>query len=166
MGLEKTLESPLDSKETKPVSPKRNQPWIFIGSTDAKAEAPVFTLATWCKDLTHWKRPWCWEILRAGGEGSDRMRCLDGITDSMDTNLGKLWGMVSRQAWCATVHGVTKTWTQLGDWETTNGTISPMILSRFHFSKYEDHIQYKIKFLQKTLWNTDTDAHTHTNILV
>ena len=57
-------------KEVKPVSPKGNQPWIFIGRTDAKFEAPI--LATWCKEPTHWKRPWCWEILKAKGKGSGR----------------------------------------------------------------------------------------------
>ena len=51
--LEKTLESPLDCKEIKPLNPKGNQPWIFIGRTDA--EAPINTLATWCKELTHLK---------------------------------------------------------------------------------------------------------------
>ena len=58
MVLEKTLESPLDCKEIKPVNPKGNQSWIFIGRTDAEAEAPII-LATWCEELTHWKRPWC-----------------------------------------------------------------------------------------------------------
>ena len=69
--LEKTLESPLDFKEIKPVSPKGYQPWIFTGRTDAETEAPN-TLATWCEELTHLKRPWCWEILKAGGEGDYR----------------------------------------------------------------------------------------------
>ena len=66
--LEKTLESLLDSKEIKPINPKGNQPWIFIGSTEAETEAPVL----WPPDaeLTHWKRPWCWERLRAEGEGA------------------------------------------------------------------------------------------------
>ena len=64
--LEKTLESPLDSKETKQVNPKGNQPWIFIGRTDA--EAPIL----WPPDVkTHWKRPWWWERLKAG-EGGNR----------------------------------------------------------------------------------------------
>ena len=49
---------------------KQNQSWIFIGRTDAEAEAPI--LATWCKEPTHWKRPWCWERWRAGGKGDDR----------------------------------------------------------------------------------------------
>ena len=67
--LEKTLESPLDSKENKPVNPKGNQPWMFIGRTDAKAEAPLLW-PPWCQEPTHWKRPWCWERLRTGEEGA------------------------------------------------------------------------------------------------
>ena len=67
--LEKTLESPLDSREIKLVHPKGYQPWIFIGRTVAEA---LITLAAWCKEPTHWKRPWCWERLRATGEGGNR----------------------------------------------------------------------------------------------
>ena len=69
--LEKTLESPLDCKDIKPVNPKGNQSWIFFGRTDAKAETPIF-LATWCEELTHWKNLWFWENLKTGGEGDDR----------------------------------------------------------------------------------------------
>ena len=68
--LEKTLESPLDSKEIQPVSPKGEQSWIFIGRIDAEAEASVF--GHLMEKLTHWKRPWCWERLKAGGEGDVR----------------------------------------------------------------------------------------------
>ena len=67
--LEKILESPLNIKEIKPVNPKRNHPYIFIGSTDSFSVSP---LATCCIQLTLWKRPICWETLRAGGEGGDR----------------------------------------------------------------------------------------------
>ena len=69
--LEKTLESPLDCKEIQPVHPKGDQSWVFIGRTDVEAETPN-TLAIWCKELTHWKRPWCWERLKVGEEGDNR----------------------------------------------------------------------------------------------
>ena len=69
--LEKTLESPLDCNEIRPVNPKGNQSWIFIRRTDADIETPN-TLATWCEELTHWKRLWCWKRLKAGREGNDR----------------------------------------------------------------------------------------------
>ena len=71
MMLEKTLESLLDCKEVQPVHPKGNQSWMFIGRTDFEAETPN-TLATSCKDLTHLKRPWCWERLKVRREGDDR----------------------------------------------------------------------------------------------
>ena len=69
--LEKTLESPLDCKEIQPVRSKGDRSWVFIGRTWCWSWNSN-TLATWCKELTHWKRPWCWERLRAGGEGGDR----------------------------------------------------------------------------------------------
>ena len=67
--LEKTLESLMDCK-IQPVYPKGSQPWLFIGRTDAEAE--INTLSTWCEELTHLKRPWCWERLKVRGEGDDR----------------------------------------------------------------------------------------------
>ena len=67
----KTLESPLDCKEIKPVHSKGNQPWMFIGRTDAETWN-YNILATWWEDLTDWKRPWFWERLKAGGEVDDR----------------------------------------------------------------------------------------------
>ena len=63
--LEKTFENPLDCKEIKPVHPKGDQPWIFIGRTNTEAEVPIF-------QLTHWKRGWCWERLKVGGEGDKK----------------------------------------------------------------------------------------------
>jgi len=80
MVLEKTLECPLDCKEIKPANPKGNWTWIFIGNTDAEADVANI-LATWCKGLTHCQRPWCWERLKAGGEGDNRG--WDGWTASL-----------------------------------------------------------------------------------
>ena len=93
--LEKTLESPLDRKEIQPIHPKGNQSWIFIGK-DWYWSWNSNTLATWCKELTHLKIPWCWERLMAGGEGDDRGG--DGWMASPIqwtwtwANSGKWWG--------------------------------------------------------------------------
>ena len=88
--LEKTLESPLDCKEIQPVYPKGNKSWIFIGRTDAEAE----TLATWCEELTHLKRPWCWERLKVGGEGDDK-----GWDGWMASSTWSTWVWVSSGSW-------------------------------------------------------------------
>ena len=81
------LESPLDCKEIQPVYPKGYQSWAFIGRTDV-------TLATWCKELTYLKRPWCWERLRAGGEGDDR-----GWDDWTVSSTWWTWARASSGSW-------------------------------------------------------------------
>ena len=100
-----TLESPLDSKDIKPVNPKGNQSWIFIGRTDAEANAKKWLIR---------KRLWCWERLKVGGEGDDRG--WDGWLDGI-MSLSKFRELViDREAWHATVHRVEKSWTWLSDW--------------------------------------------------
>ena len=91
--LEKTLESPLDCKEIQPVHLKGDWSWVLIGRTDVEAETPN-TWATRCEELTHLKRPWCWESLRAGGEGDDR-----GWDGWMASLTQRTWVWVNSGSW-------------------------------------------------------------------
>ena len=116
--LEKTLESSLDCKVIKPVNPKGNQPWIFIGRTDVEAEALVLWPLN-VKILLIGKAPDAGKYWRSGRR-QQRMRWLDSITSPVDMNLSKLGETVEkREAWQATVHRVAKSWTQFSNWTTT-----------------------------------------------
>ena len=109
--LEKTLENPLDSKEIKPVHPKGNQPWIFIGSIDAEA---AICWPCDAKSQLIWKDPDDGKDWRQKRKGQQKMKWLDSIINSEDMNLSKLWGIVEdRGAWCAADHGIVKSHTKL-----------------------------------------------------
>ena len=119
--LGKTLEGPLNSKEIKPVNPKRINPEYSLEGLMLSWSSN--TLATWCEEPTHWKRTWCWERLKARGEGDDRgqemvgwQHWLDGHEFEQAPGVGEGQGSLA----CYTaVLGVAKSQTRLSNWTTT-----------------------------------------------
>ena len=133
--LEKTLESPMDWKKIKPVNLKGNQPWIFIGRTDAEGEALKF----WPPDAKSWLTGKDSDARKDGGQEKRckwRMKWLDSITDSMAMNLSKLKEIVKHtEAWCAAVRGM-QSWPPLSDWTTKPHPLHFSHASLLWFLKY------------------------------
>ena len=114
-----TLESPLDCKEIQPVHPKGDQSWVFIGRTDVEVNTPLLWPPDARADSLE-KTLMLGKIEGRRRRGWQRMRWLDGITDSIDMSLSKLWDTVKdREAWHDEAHGVPKSQTGLSDWTAT-----------------------------------------------
>ena len=144
-------------KKIKTVNPKGNQTWIFNGRTDAAAESPIL----WPPDAKSWvtgKDPDAEKDWRQMKKGWQRMRWLDGITESMDMDLSKLQKIV--KVWGAAAHGVTRSQTQLRDWTTTTQCPSFLSCERRLQQYCYSLVLIKLSF-ETTIWGEILTKETH-----
>ena len=144
VGCLLTLESPLDCKEIKPVNAKGSQSWIFIGRTDAKAEAQYHGPLMWRADSLE-KTLMLGKIEGKRRRGWQRLRWLDGIIDSMDMNLSKLWEIVDRGAWSPVAMGSQRVRHDLVTEEQIENlwTNKDLVFSQVHTSEETVHRGYR-----------------------
>ena len=146
--LKKTLESSIDCKEIKLVNPKGNQSWMFFGRTDAEAETPILWPRMWRANSLE-KTLMLEKVEGRRRRGQQRIKCLDGITDSRDMSLRKFQKLVmGRETWRAAVHGITKRWTQLNWWGlqaweiASQVTLRELFAGRWGDGKGEEELGY------------------------
>ena len=139
MVLEKTIDSPLDSEEIRPVNHKGNHPWIFIGWNDAEAEALILW-PSYVKCQLIGKEPDAGKDWGQKKNGWQRMRWLDSITNSMDVSWSKLQETVKdRETWCTAGRRVMKSWTWISNW-TIKTTLCILHRSKFQPSPNLRHL--------------------------